>query len=432
MPDPQPPAAPGKVLPGFLGSILLMVPMAVAWAEPATVDVFADTRYSDNINKNEQNPLEEFEHRVGLSINKNTDPGRCQGSASGDIAFVHYQRDTNDDEVVGTLTLDGECQPNPWFRWDVRNTTRDVRRDTTNPDAPANRQRRNVFSTGPTFIWPVTQRDDVSLSLEYQMTRFERTTGDDADRYTATTRWQRLFTAQLRGGLQASRSDIDLRRSDEELLQDNVSAFFNYQRGRGVWSGQIGQSWLESEQGPFRQRTSATTGNLRYNHQWDAGTSAYIEGRRSLTDASTDIDLEIEGLSFNLTETSGVQVTAVNTGITQPWTERTRTSLQLTWTESDYERSGTREERYTANMRNSHRLTETLSGNWNLGYDREDFDVGNTLVHTYRTSLGLDYQRTRDLSLNAGVGYESRDIEGGAGNRFDERWIRIGLRYNLR
>ena len=432
MPDSQPPVAPGKTLSGALGAILLMVPMAVAWAEPATVDVFANTRYSDNINKNQQNPQTEYEHRVGIGINKTAVGGPCEGDASGEVAFIHYQEETNDDEVTGLLDLNGQCQPNPWFRWNARNTLRDVRSDAAAPDSPANRERRNVFATGPTFIWPITPRDELSLDLEYQMTRFQESTVDDTDRYTATSRWTRLFTRQLQGGLFASYSDIDIRRTNEELTQEEVGAFFQYERGQGLWSGEIGNTWLTSEQGPFEQRTSALTGNLRYAHQWTPDTGGFIGVRRQLTDASTDLDLEIPGLDFNLRETTAVEVTAVNAGLQQAWTQRTDSSLEVAWTESQYQRSGVREERYTANADTNHRFTEQLTGNWRLGYDREDFDIGKVLFHTYRTSIGLDYQRTRALSFDAAVGYEKRDIEGADGNRYDEAWVLLGVRYNLR
>ena len=410
-----------------------MVPMAVAWAaDPLRLDLFADTRYSDNINKNEQNPQEEFVHRVGIGFDKATDPGTCEADLGGDVAFRHYQRDTNSDDVTGSLDLNGNCQPNPWFRWSARNTLREIRSNTAAPDSPANRERRNVFSTGPTFIWPVSARDSLSLDLRYQMTRFEEATQDDSDRVTATTQWQRIWTQRLSGGLAASRSEIDMRRTEEELTQENVNVFFNYRFPNGVLSGQFGKSWLTTEFGPFEQKTDALTGNLRYDHDWGGGTSTYITAGRRLTDASTDIDIEIQGLEFTLTETTGVQVTNVGTGINHRWTGRTSSSLDLSYAESDFQASGTREERYTASGSVNHRLSETLDGTWRAGATREDFGAGNIWVNTYRSSLGLNYQRTRDLSLNASLGLETRNIEGGPGNQYDEHWIQAGLRYNLR
>lgn len=416
---------------GF-GAFVAMAPMAVAWAEPATVDVFASTRYSDNINKSQQNPQEDFEHRVGIGVNKATGPGTCEGLIRGDLAFLHYQRGTNNDRTSGTLDANGNCQPNSYFRWNARHTLRDVRSDTAAPDSPANREVRNVTSTGPTFIWPVTDLDTLTLDAQYQITRFQESTVDDSDRITLTSRWTRRWTQRLTGGLSASRSDIDMRRTEEELTRENASAFFNYRLVNGVLSGEIGQSWLTTEIGPFRQRTDAVTGNLRYSHEWEGGTNGFLEVRRALTDASTDIDIEIQGVEFTLTETTGVEVTNVSGGLNQVWTERTNSNFTLSYTEQDFIDSPVREERYRADHSLNRQITQLLSGSWNLGYRREDFGRDPTWVNTLSSSLRFDYQRTRDLSLNFGLGFETRDIEGGSGNEFDEHWISAGLRYNLR
>ncbi|WP_166646072.1 outer membrane beta-barrel protein [Halospina denitrificans] len=418
-----------KVLPG---AALLLWPMAVAWADPATVDVFANSRYSDNINKREENTEEEFEDRVGIGISKITRPGTCEGSLNGDVAFVTYRNDTNDDEFSGTVDANGVCEPNRNFRWSARDTLRDVRTTTQAADSPANRERRNVFSTGPTFTIHPGRRDNLSLDVEYQMTRFQESTDDDSDRLTTTGRWQHLFTSTLNGGLAVSRSDIEFRQTDEELTRDNANAFFSWQRPNGQWSGELGYSWLESERGVVINETNGLTGRLRYSHQWDAGTSAFGEVRRSITDVSTDLDVRIPGLDLNLTETSAVIVTAVTAGISQQWTARTSSDASFSGIQQEFDRAGITEERFSMGLGVNHRISDNFSGRASTGYVREDFGTGVDPVGTARAELGVDYQRTRDLSFNAGIGHEIRDVVGGPGNEYHENWAQIGVRYNLR
>lgn len=417
----------------LFGAVLTLWPMAVAWADPATVDVFANTRYSDNIDKRASwNAEEDFEHRVGIGINKQSGGGTCEGAIGGDVAFVTYQRDTNSDEISATVDASGVCEPNRNFSWSARDTLRDVRSTTRAPDSPSNRERRNVFATGPTFTIHPSQRDNLSLDIEYQMTRFQESLEDDTDRITTTGRWNHIVSPRLNGGLALSRSDIEYRRTEEELARDNANVFFSWRRRNGEWSGQAGYSWLESEQGILTNETNGFTGQLRYSHRWDGGTSAYGEVRRSITDVSTDLDIRIPGLDLNLTETSAVQVTALTVGASQQWSSRTSTDLTLSRTEQAYERSGTTEERFNGDFGLSHRLATNLSGRVSAGYVREDFGAGSDDVDTVRGQLGLDYQRTRDLNLNASVGHENRYVVGGPGNEYDENWIQVGIRYNLR
>ena len=414
------------------GAVLLLWPMAVAWANPATVDVFANIRYSDNIDKRAEQGEDEFQHRVGVGIEKTTRPGRCEGALSGDVAFVTYQNDTNDDEVSGTVNANGQCQPNRNFAWSARDTLRDVRTTTTLPDSPGNRERRNVFATGPTFMVYPGPRDNLSLNIEYQNTRFQESDEDNSDRITTTGRWQHLFSTTLNGGATISRSYIEFEQTSEEITRDNASLFFNWRRPNGQWSGSVGYSWVESEQGVLTNESGGSTGELRYSHQWQGGTSGYIGVRRSLTDVSTDIDVRIPGLDLNLTQTSVVTVTAANAGLTQQWTARTSSNLSLSRTESDYERSGNTETRSRANLGVTHRLMSNLSMNASSGYTREQFGSGNDDIETMSGQVGLDYQRNRDLSVSASVGHELRDVVGGPGNEYHENWAHVGVRYNLR
>ena len=229
-----------------------------------------------------------------------------------------------------------------------------------------------------------------------------------------------------------SRSDIEFGQTDEEITRDNANLFFSWRRPNGQWNGEAGYSWLESEQGGLVNESNGFTGQLRYSHQWDTRTSAFGEVRRSITDVSTDLDVRIPGLDLNLTETSAVTITALTAGLSQQWTGRTSSNLTLSQTRDEYERSGNTEERLSADLGISHRLTELLSGRVSTGYTREDFGDGNDEVDTVRGQIGLDYQRTRNLSLNASLGHETRSSELGTSIEYDENWIQLGVRYNLR
>jgi len=416
------------------GAVLTLWPMAVAWANPATVDVFANTRYSDNIDKRASGNEEgDFQHRVGLGINKNSDPGTCETGIGGDIAFVTYQRGTNSDEVSADLDASGKCQPNRNFRWSARGSVRDVRTTTQAPDSPANRERRSFLATGPSFIAYPSRLDTLTLDVEYQMTRFQESSDDDSDRLVTTGRWQRLFTRNLNGGLALSQSNIEYRRTEEELTRRSANGFFSWQRGNGAWNGELGYSWLESEQGPLVNDSEGMTGELGYSHQWGQRTSAFAQFRRSITDVSSEVDLRIPGLDLNLTETSAVVVTAFTVGAGQQWTGRTRTDLSISATRSDYEASGTTEDRLSSELALSHKLTPNLTGRGSVGYAREEFgESGDDQRDTVRGQLGLDYRRTRDLTLNASIGHETQSADSQGARDYDENWVQVGVRYNLR
>jgi len=62
------------------GAALLLWPMAVAWANPASVDVFANSRYSDNIDKRENNVEDDFES-TGWASASIKPPGQARAKA---------------------------------------------------------------------------------------------------------------------------------------------------------------------------------------------------------------------------------------------------------------------------------------------------------------------------------------------------------------
>lgn len=143
-----------------------------------------------------------------------------------------------------------------------------------------------------------------------------------------SSRWQ--------GGLSASHSDIEFTNRDEELQQDNISINFSRRDRLGRLSGRIGHTWLSSEQNLFISDSEAVTGSLAYHWQFETGTRASFQVRRDLTDASTDIDVDIPGLEFNLQETTAVQVTAVSASVTKPLPQASSFTLAASFTESDY------------------------------------------------------------------------------------------------
>ncbi|TVP60396.1 MAG: hypothetical protein EA349_01365 [Halomonadaceae bacterium] len=393
----------------------------------------AGTRYSDNINKQDGTGRDDLEHRVGIRILKRSDPGQCRGSLEGNADFLTYQRNTFSDRVSASLDLVGLCEPTPWLRWNLRDTLRDVRQNRRDPDTPGNRELRNVFSTGPTLMLNLSPRDNLFLDLNYQLTRYETSSSEDSNRYTAAAGWQRQFTGRWQGGLLASHSEVDFPRRDEELTQDVVSVNFSRRDPQGRLSGSIGHTWLKSELGGiFSSTTKAVTGQLAYDRQFEAGTLARFQLRRELTDASTDIDIDIPGLELNLQETTAVQVTGVSVSVSQPLPEKTNVSLSLSYTESDYQRSERKEESYGADVGLTRVINDRMQGKLNLGYRREKFDQDDNLVeHTYRPSVGIDYRQTQNLTWDVLVGMEKRHDDGGVGRRYEERFIRAGVIWNL-
>lgn len=404
-----------------------------AQADPLTLDLTASTRYSDNITKRNNNTREDMEHRIGLQAQKLSSEGVCQGALSSNLGFFTYQRNTFDNRVSGELDLNGYCQSVNWFRWNLRDTLRDRRTVATDPDTPENRERRNVLATGPTFFWALSPRVELFTDLEYQITRFERSTANDSDRYIASLGGQRQFSTRFNAGISVSHSEIDLFRRGEEITRDNLSLNFSHRGNNDRFTGRVGHTWLESEQGPFISDNTAITGELGYERRFEAGTRLELQVNRDLTDTSTDLDVQIPGLELDLRETSVVQVTSLSATLVQPIRPVSQVSFMVGYSESDFQRVDTREERYTGVMGLSHQFSDRLGGNVDLSYQRKDFDQGDgLLVHTVRPRLGLDYRQTRNFTWDAGVGLERRYETGGPGREYEEHFVSLGLTWNLR
>ncbi|MDX1589799.1 MAG: hypothetical protein R3296_12750 [Oleiphilaceae bacterium] len=402
--------------------------------QPLTLDLSVSTRYSDNINKQKNPTREDLEHRVGLRLNKRSDDqGLCRGSLATDLGFSTYQRSTFDNRVSGELDLNSYCQPAQWLRWNLRDTLRDRRTVAADPDTPDNRERRNVLATGPTLTRALSRRTELFTDLEYQATRFERSTGNDSNRYTLSAGAHHQLTPRWRSGVTASHTDVDLFRRDESIRRNNLSLNFSRPGDQSRASGRIGYGWLSNRRGPFASDNNAITGELAYDATLLAGTRFNLQLQRDLSDTSTDFDVAIPGLELDLGESTAVAVTSVSASVSQTIRPASQVALQLSYSESDFISVDTREERFNAILELTHPFRPRLSGGLDLSYRRADFDQGDGLIaHSVRPRVSLDFRQTRHLHWNLGVGLEKRYDEGGVGREYQEHFLSLGLLWNLR
>ncbi|MDX5299187.1 MAG: hypothetical protein LPK85_09575, partial [Gammaproteobacteria bacterium] len=164
-----------------------------ASAAERVLEVGTNMRATDNSAKEDELRQDEQELRPFIRWAASTDPDQCALSTKGELGYVDYLRNTFGDENSVLLVVNGSCQASRYFNWAASNDLRDVSTNASDIDTPANRVRRNQFSTGPTYWIPLTSTDRLVLSALYQNTEYRDALESDSNRGVAKVDWRHAF-----------------------------------------------------------------------------------------------------------------------------------------------------------------------------------------------------------------------------------------------
>ncbi len=399
-------------------------------AEPVTLLGGIESIFSDNVTQSASNEVSDTETRVTLSVQHQSDPGRCRLETGGSLGYGVWADSTYDPETYADLAFRGLCELRPGLTWQLSDNLNQVQQDSRGTDTPDNRTLKNIFRTGPSYVIPISNRDQVSLSINYENTEFREPEETDSERYIGSAGWNHLFNPTLSGGISvtADRAELD---NGGEIDTDSVS--FNWSKAWAAtrFRGSLGVSELTSRFGSFEQSSDGWIGELFLERDVTSSVAFFFEASRELTDQTSDFDIRFQDFVFNLRETTEVEVTAVSTGLNKSYSNNADLSVRLYANRADYLRTDDREDVAGFNLAYSQPLRPLLSMQVSGNYEYSRFEVDSQDDRTLRLRAGLTYSATNDLDVTAQVGHENRESDLPVRD-FDENWVSLGVNYRFR
>ncbi|MGC8119109.1 outer membrane beta-barrel protein [Marinobacter sp. VGCF2001] len=389
-----------------------------------------DSRFTDNARKAEVNEDSDLETRTYLTAGYQTEPGRCNADFLGTLGYSFWQDETFDNESFAEMNFEGDCKLANQLYWEASNNLREVNQDTRQSDIPDNRTRKNVFSTGPRYLWRLNDTNWLNLSARYANTEYDEPEETDSERYTGSIAWNHLFSSTFTGGLSVSHSRTEFDYGAEVDVSSAQITFENRWASTSL-SGSVGVSEVETDYANTSQSSDGFVGELNLTRQINPTTEWYLNASRELTDRTSTLDLRFGEFEFNLRESITVENSALASGFKKTFSDASSFNLDLYAYRSDYLESDEREDKAGINARYSRQFSELTTGYLGLGFDHLNYESDDSQDEVARLVIGAEHQATRDLSVLARVGHDTKSSDF-ASREYDENWVLVGLEYRLR
>ncbi|MCA0911886.1 outer membrane beta-barrel protein [Marinobacter nauticus] len=402
----------------------------VSLAVPPTVTGSLDNRYSDNVTQSAVDEVSDTESRINLSIDHQTDPGRCMASTNAQVGYGTWWDEAYDPELYADAAFFGDCEIRQGLNWELMDSLNQVLQNSRGTDTPDNRTLKNILRTGPRYTMFLGQRDQLSLSAQYQNTEFREPEETDSQRYIGSAAWNHIFDPTLSGGISVSMDRAELDTGGEI---DTDVASLNWQKNWAVTqlSASIGYSKLTSRFGSFEQSSDGLVGQVALMRDVTGSLRFFLNASRELTDQTSDFDVRFGEFTFNLRQTSEVEVTALDVGADKSFSSGETLRLVFFANRADYLRVSQKEDSVGIDTV----YTRPLGPLWNFDasvrYEYANYDEASENDNTLSVDTRATYSLTRDLSLSGRVGHNRRESDRLA-NEYEESWVSLGVSYQFR
>lgn len=411
---------------GLLLLILLFIPVSI-YAKPLDLNTSLETRFSDNIAKT-KDKKSDVEYTAKVNLEKEDRVGKFDYIADAEFRYLFYQQEVFDNELEADIVLDGDYHliPNQ-FVWNVKNDLNEVTIDTASADTPDNRERKNIFSTGPRYTLPINQRNNLSFLAQYQRTDFQ-TSGLDSDRYEVRSSFNHLRNQYITLSAFNDWSKVRFSGSDDLYRVENAVSFnSNYEHYIG--RGSIGNTSIKTRRpNEVTQTTDLFTWDLGIQRDINSNSELELSYSRELNDTSSDITVRNDNSSINYTEEGIVQVTEWSLRYQKRFSNSSSGDLKLYHNESDYKSSESDEENVGAKLRYKYPITSLVVGTLDFDYEHSVFSELSQKDDTYTTEIGVVYNVARNVNLSAETGYEDRESNL-QDKEYNEWWVSFTISY---
>jgi hypothetical protein len=335
--------------------------------------------------------------------------------------------------VEGTARIDWALLPQT-FSWNFTTSTQDLRRDRRETDILSNRERRNIFSTGPTFSYRASSVDTVNFAAFYTDTSFKETETSDNSRLTGNLFWghklprNREFTA----GVSYTETDFDdvtvpdIERTSGYLSY--ASSFSNTQWSVKAGLNESKQDASETVDGPLFEATI----NYQSGNQELAlvAINQITDSTIGLGDSSSIIDGDIPDSDNNfadidIVERSHLDIRYTNHAVCSVCT----LSGFIVYDDQDFNKLNNDEESVQLGLGFAYKFTQNLNTELSLSRETVKFFSTDRKDDVDRARLRINYTVLPPLTLYLSLHNEQRSSNLATAN-YDE--LRSGLGFDYR
>jgi hypothetical protein len=252
-----------------------------------------EVEHDSNTNLSRVDPISQSIVTPGITFGLKEEGSTLNLTAAGAVDYRDYLQGDFADEFRTLLSGVGVWTISPQrFDWVFEDYLGRQPLNVLVPDAPANQQQTNVFTTGPTFRAHFSDALRGKLDLRYTNTYAEQTDGFNGDRLNGTAQLAYLLDAQntLAGALAATgvRYDKDVSAPYEYDRYDLYGGYDHTTRQIKV-NLAAGYSWLN-----FRQGSDDSGPLLRAGVTWTPTTltTLGVHATREFADATTNLMID--------------------------------------------------------------------------------------------------------------------------------------------
>jgi hypothetical protein len=390
---------------------------------------------SDNIQRSVTAKQSEAMGTAGVQFSVLEESAKLSADVAGDLAYMNYARNTDDNEVIGNLRASTVLHINQdRFDWVIDDSFGQTQRDLFTVLTPSNREYINYLSTGPNFALNLlSAATRLRLTARYSRVDYE-TSPLSSVRYGGSLAVERELSS-------ASTASINI--DDERVEPEELSGVAAYNRqeayGRYDLQGNRTSMSLDAGVSGIDQQSGSTETvpllRFRLSRKVGAFSTLKLEAGREFTDAGSFF-----GSGGGISTVSGLNTSALSQ-TANPFVDEyarvgwdatgRRTTLRLTagWADDTYSMQPTQNRKQVAATAEvSRQLGAQFSARLGYIFARNDFD---NVVNDYREStgtIGLTWRPGRRLSVDlAGEAYHysSQNLPGNV----NEMRVWLRLRY---
>lgn len=415
---------------------LLTVSSSLSLALDIQTDLGISLTHSDNallVNENEESDLERTA-RIGLSLRE--DSTRVQATLDYSIENTSFQDDTSSEETVIEGIARAEFAIIPRFlAWDFDAITENLQRNQQQADILANREIRNIVSTGPSATFRLSSVDTLELSGRYIDTSFEDTDSSDNTRYIGSASWSHRLPRNHSLSVGTSYSDTDF--DDESISNiETIAAYIGYRSTIRDSRFSIRAGYSESER-DNSQKSSGPTLEASFVNQSDRQTIS-LTALTMRTDSSIGIggtdsviggDLSSDDSNFediDIVERSTISGEYANRMLCPSCT----TTLFIRYDDQDFDVLASDESALETGIRFNYRIRENLDSTFALRRRSIDFKSQDRDDDVDTLELNLSYNALPALVVRGGIAYEERTSSIGMLD-YEELQFTIALSYEF-
>jgi len=393
---------------------------------PVEVETTFDTRYSDNIAKT-KNKESDVEYAAGLSFLKVDRYGKLDFFADADLRYLFYQNETFDNELEATLAVNADYHFIPKiFLWNVRNDLNEVTVDTRLADTPDNRERKNIFSTGPSYTLPLNRLNNLRFTADYLRTDYQ-TEGTDSDRYVVNSSFNHIYNDNVTLSIVSDWSKVRYTgNSDLYRLENSLAANSQYEHYTA--SGNVGNTTIKARSSDEpSDRTELLTWNFSLNREINSDSTIQLGFSRELNDTSSDYNVRND-TDLNYTQEGIVRVTEWNIRYNKSFSNSSTGAVRVYQNESRYKADLSTEENIGGEFSYQHPLSSFWSVTSAISYENSKFDTSSLENDLYEVSLGANFKAMKNVQLSFETGYEET-LSNVAAREYQELWVSFSISY---